>query len=69
MGSVFYTLTPSRLIKRSQMAILDWLGNHKQSITRTYHQDETRTARPARAKLSILDIVHKSLHSLEKVKP
>ena len=39
-----------------------------QSVAKTYHQDEPRKARRARAKLSILDIVHKPLHSLERVK-
>ena len=45
-------LTPSRLIKRLQMAILDNVlsGNHKQSVTRTCHQDEPRKARPARVR-------------------
>ena len=40
--------------------------NHKQSVTRTNHQDEPQKAGRARAKLSILDIVHKPLHRLER---
>ena len=53
------------------MAILESYvqsGNHKQSFTRTYHQDEPREGEAhAYAKLSILDIVHKLFHSLERV--
>ena len=53
------------------MAILESYvqsGNHKQSFTRTYHQDELREGEAhAYAKLSILDIVHKLFHSLERV--
>ena len=37
-------------------------GNHKQSVTRTYHRDE-----PRKGRLSILDIVHKLLRSLKRV--
>ena len=40
--------------------------NHKQSVIRTNHQDEPQNAGRAHAKLSILDIVHKSLHCLER---
>ena len=51
------------------MAILDYVerGNHKQSVARTYRQDEPRR-QDAHAKLSILDIVHKPLQRLERVK-
>ena len=62
-------LTPSRLIKRRQMVILDYVqsGNHKQSVIRTYHKDEPGKARRRRAKLSILDIFHKPLHNFQRV--
>ena len=51
------------------MAILDCVygGNHKQSVTRIYHHDETRKARCTPTKLLILNIVCKPLHSLETV--
>ena len=44
-----------------------WSGNHKQSVARTYRQHKAWMARRARAKLSILDTVHKPLHSLKRV--
>ena len=51
------------------MAKLDYVysGNHKQSVARTYYQDERRKARRAPAKPPILDIVRKPLHILERV--
>ena len=51
------------------MAIFNYVqsGNHKHHVARTYHQDEPWKARHARAKLSMLDIVHQPLHSLERV--
>ena len=49
--------TPSRLIKRQQIAILDYLQNrnHKYSVSKAYQQDKSRKARRAGAELSILD--------------
>ena len=51
------------------MAILAyvWSRNYKQSVARTYHQDNPWKARWARTKLSISDIVYKPLYSLERI--